>query len=517
MVGSIEGARAGLTSVTRGTLVMMLGTLGYVAESFVARVVLVRTLNAGLWSQFSYALALAGLASSFGALGLTSALARSLPYESTDRERRRMVHTAYVVGIPAAIASGALLSLVGVPAAVVFRDPVFAETLAFFGVGVTFSVLAGLLASIFQGYEDVVPNALYIQVLNPMLFIGFLLVATTQAPPGWGYFGILVAYAVAAAASLVALLVYSRRRLPRLLPAGPRDPGLSRRLLLFAVPLFLVGVLGYLAGNGDTIILGAFQRSAVGYYAANLSMARLLQIGVGSLGYIFLPVTARFVRTGERGAVRITYVTATKWVLLTSLPIFLVFAFLPVQSLNFVYGAGYATSTLTLEILLVGALVSTLVGPSSVAQVAFGHTRLLFYNTLASAGADVALGLVLVPAWGIVGAAVAWSTGIALLPVLSLIELAAMEGVHPFERHFLLPLTLTAVPVGAFLLLAPIAYPYWALPGIALGAAGLFLLAVVATHSIDDGDRLLLEAVERLLGRRLPFVRWLAAFGRSAP
>lgn len=509
-----DGARAGLSSVTRGTLVMMLGTLGYVAESFISRVILVRTLSPALWSQFSLAIALGGLVTAFGALGLPSAIARCLPYEPVDPERRRIVRTAFVVGGPAALAFAAALALFSLPVSTTYHAPVFGMTLLFFAVAVAFNIAAGLVASVFQGYEDVVPNAVYIQVLNPALFIAFLLGAERLGPSGTAYVGVLIAYVIAAATSFVALVIYARVRLPRFLPAGPRVPGVSRKLLLFAAPLFLVGVLSYLSNNGDTLVLGALNRASVGYYSAELSLSRLLQVGIGSLGYIILPVTTRFVRTGDTRAARVTYATATKWMALASLPLFLLFFFLPVASLAFVYGAAYAAPSLPLEILVLGAFVSTLVGPSQPAQVAYGQTRLLFYNTAIAAAVDVGLALWLTPTYGLTGASIAWAVSGALLPALSLTELALLSGVHPFARHFVVPLVVTAAPVGVLLAVIPYGLPLIALPVIGLAIAGLFILAVVLSGSIDEGDRLLLEVVEGILRRPIPLVRTLARLSR---
>ena len=514
MESSTSGARAGLSSVTRGTLIMMIGTLGFVAETLVSRIILVRTIDEVHWSEFSLAIAVSGLVATLGSLGLPQAIARSLPYEGEDRLRRQIVSTTYRVGVPAALAAGGFLALAGLPVSTTFHSPFFAFTLEFFAVATVFTILSSLIASVFQGYEDVLPNALFVQVLNPALFIAFLLVGAKLLPSGLTYTGALVAYVVSAAASLVALVVYAHRRMPKLLVPGPRAPGVSRPLLTFALPLFFVSVFSFISGNGDTLILGYFNQASVGFYSADLPLARLLQVGIASLGYIFLPVTSRFVRTGEHAVVELTYVTATKWVALTSLPLFLVFFFLPGPSLTFVFGAQYAATTGPLRILLAGAFLSTLVGPAFMGQVAYGQTRLLFYNTLIAGLADLGLAFALVPSLGLTGAAIAWAASNALFPVLSLIELAATERIHPFTRDYVVPLAATSFPVAAILVLAPVGLSLWLLPPAVLAIAGLFLLLVVLTGSIDDGDRLLLEAVEGLLGRRLPAVRTLAAWSR---
>lgn len=511
MADASSGARDGLTSVTKGTLVMMLGTLGFVAESFVSRVLLIRTLSVDQWGQFFIGLTLVGLLSSVGTLGLTSAIPRSLPFETEAREQRRIVRTSFVVLVPSAVTLSGALALLSWPISTTFASPVLGETLLFFSAAVGLSIIGALIASIFQGFEDVLPNAIFVQVVNPTLFIAFLLVAEGLGPLQAAYASALAAYLISGVATMGLLLLYARRRLPRVLPPGPREPGLSTHLLRFAVPLFVVGAFGFVAGNGDALLLAAWDRTSVAYYSADLSLARLLQVGVGSLAYIILPVTARFVRKGDTASLRTTYTTATKWMVLTSLPLFLLFLFYPDHSLAFVYGAQYTGTTLALQIVILGAFLSTVVGPATAAQVAFGQTRLLVYNTIAAAAVNVVLSVWLIPAYGITGAAVSWASATALYPMLSMAELAYLTDVHPFERHYLLPVLVTGVPVALLLGLLPIAPPLWTLPGIALAIAGLYVLAVLATRSLDEGDLLLLDAIEGLVGTRFTTLRRIGA------
>jgi O-antigen/teichoic acid export membrane protein len=509
LADAVSGAKEGLTTVTRGTIILLIGTLGFVLENFVARVLLVRTLSLSDWSAFSLALTASGLFAAFGSLGIGAAIARMLPYAGSPAERRQMVRTAFYIVVPSALGISILVFVVGQlnPNHSVTGLPV---TLEFLAVAASFAIVSGLVASIFQGFEDVSANAFFVQIANPLLFLVFLAAAYGLAGFQLSYLAALLSYVAAAASTLGALGVYTKLRLPRKLPAGPIPPGVSHKLLLFALPLFLVAVLSYLTQNADTLVLGIFHPSEVGQYTASLSLARLLQVGIGALGYIFLPVTARFLRTGDTQAVRVTYVTTTKWTILTSLPFFLLFFFLPTRSMAFVYGSPYALDALALQLVVMGSFLSTLVGPSTQGQVAYGRTTLLLLNTLAAAAADLVLAFLLVPTYGLVGAAVAWACANALLPVLSAVELAVFEGVHAFRPHYLVPLGLTVLPLGALFLYAPAKIPLILLPVLGVGVAGFYLMVVWASRSIDDGDRMLLEVVESWIGFRLPLVHRLS-------
>ncbi|HYA10236.1 MAG TPA: polysaccharide biosynthesis C-terminal domain-containing protein [Thermoplasmata archaeon] len=509
--------KSGFTTVTVGTLFLLVSTLVLVGFISLARVLIVRTVSTSAWDAFSLGFTLTQVLLSIGSLGIPVAVARLLPSAARDAERRTVVRTALAVGSGAAVVGGVSLLLAGPALGRLLGSPLLGSGLGYFALVLSSLIVATLLASIFQGFANVTPNAVFLQIVNPGLFLGFLTVALVIPPHRVTYTDALVAYATAAATTLAALVVYATRRLPRTLVRGPGETGARGRLLRLAAPLCVYGAMVSVAGSGDTLILGVFHFVEVGTYSASLTLARLVQVGISAASYIFLPVASGFLARGNRRAVSLTYVTVTKWLTVLSLPLFLVFVFLPSASLDFVYGARYSGVVLPLQLVVASAFVGTLLGPAAMAQVVAGQARLLALNAIVAATADVGVALLLVPRYGEDGAAAAWAAANVLYGALCLGELAAAEGYHPFRRDFVVPLVVTAVPLGLVLFVVHPAVPLLALPVIAVAIAVAFAFIVVATGSVDEGDRLLLGAVEHLLGRPVPFVRrWAAVLRRSA-
>jgi O-antigen/teichoic acid export membrane protein len=513
VTASDSGVREGLSSVTRGTLWLLVATLCLVGLTFVSRVMLIRSISPEAWNAFWFGVTLAGVLSAFGTLGLPSAIARNIPYATNDDERRGYVRSSLIVGCGAALGFSVALWVFGPAIGHALGQSDIGLGLEYFPIAVGASIVGTVIASIFQGYEDVTPNALFLQIVNPALFVAFLGFAIVAPPFGISYTEALLAYVAANAVTLGLLVFYLLYRLPRVLPPGPRSPDAFGSLMRFAAPLFVVGIMASVTGSGDTLILGVYHSGEVGVYGASLTLSRLLQIGIGALGYIFLPVASKFLRQNDTRSIVLTYTTVTKWMILISLPLFLLFFFLPAASLGFVYGPSYTLVLAPLQISVLGAFVTTLLGPSTTAQVAYGQTRLLMYNAVAAGVTDLLVSFWLVPSFGYAGAAVAWGSANALYAALSLAELALLSGVHPFRRHFIVPLLATALPVGALLALLRPSVPLLVLPALGLGIAVLFVVLVLVTRSVDEGDRLLLEAVERILGRPLPFLRRLGRHG----
>ncbi len=510
MAGSDEkGLRDGLTTVTFGTVALVLATLCLVGLNFVARVLVVRGVSHAELDAFLFGFTLTQVLVAIGSLGIPVWAARSLPYARTDAERSAVVRTALWTGGIAAAAAGVSLAVAGPIIASDLHAPDLAVGLEFFAVAVAGLIASTVLASIFQGFADVRPNALFVQVLNPALFLAFLGAALLLPPGRITYLAALAGYAGSNAVTLAALVVYTTRRLPsrlvRTAPARARRSSLAREI----APIAVLGAMVIVAGSADTLVLGAYHYGEVGDYAVSVTLARLIQVGINAAAYIFLPVAAGFLSRKDVRAVRLTYATVTKWLTVFGLPLFCVFFFLPSSSLSFVYGPNYGSVVLPLEITVLGAFAGTLLGPGTVAQVAVGDTRLVAYNSVAGGAADLAIALVLVPTYGSVGAAIAWASANVLIAGLCVAELGWLHGLHPFGRDFLAPLAASFVPVAGILALVHPRVPLLGLPVLALLVAAVFLLAVVLTRSVGEGDRLLLEAVERWTGRRIPGVRWL--------
>ena len=509
--------KSGFATVTAGTLFLLVSTILLVGFNSLARVLIVRTVSTSAWDAFSLGFTLTQVVLAVATLGIPVAVARNLPHSVRDEERRTIVRTALGVATVASIVGGLALYFAAPIIGRALGSAQLGTGLGFFALALSCMIFGTFLASIFQGFSNVTPNALFLQIVSPGLFLGFLTIALVIPPHRVTYTDALGAYAASAAVTLVALLIYTARRLPRNLIRGPGEPGARAHLVRLAIPLCVYGAMVSVAGSGDTLVLGVFRFVEVGTYSASLTLARLVQVGISAASYIFLPVASGFLARGNRHAVSLTYVTVTKWLTTLSLPLFVVFVFLPSASLDFVYGPSYASVILPLQIVVASAFVGTLLGPAAMGQVVAGQAHLLAVNAVVAAVADVTLALLLVPPYGEVGAAAAWAVANVLYSALCLGELAAAEGYHPFRRDFVVPLAVTGVPVSVGLAVLRPSLPLLVLPLIAVGLAVAFALVVVVTGSIDEGDRLLLGAVERLLGRPLPFVRrWASILRRRS-
>ncbi|MCI4330749.1 MAG: oligosaccharide flippase family protein [Thermoplasmata archaeon] len=500
-----------LDSVGRGTTVMSVSTILLLAFNFISRVAVAKAFSIDDWGIFSLGLALSGFLSLVALLGFHQAMARTLSYEKDPGMRRKIVRLGFGITLASSVAISALTYLLARPIADEFASGhpvILTQVFQLFSFTIGFTLMSTFLASIFQGFENVKPNAWFNQVLNPALFLVFFFAFLYLH---LGFASALFGYVVAGGASLAALAIYTAKELPRLLPRDTRVATGPIPSTIWGLSLSLWGVttLAFVTAFIDTLILGAYRPSlAVGLYASATTLARLLLVANGALTFVYLPVTARLARERDFETIRSTFATATRWTLVFTFPMFLLFCFMPIQSLGAVFGLRYEDAALALTILGVGSFVSVVVGPVNATLAGLGETRSLLMTTFISATANIVLSFALIPTYGLLGAAVAWTVARALYPTVGLLTLYVAHGITPFRRALVLPLTLACgAGIPLFLLVGWFTHPVWLVFPMFLVGMGIFVGAVIFTRSVDPGDLVIAGLMERVIGRPLPALR----------
>jgi O-antigen/teichoic acid export membrane protein len=493
--------------VGRGTMIMIASTIAFFALNFVARVAIARSISVAQWGLFNLGVSFTMFLSVIVILGLNNAVARCLVVESTAAGRLAIVRWSLWLSAAVSIVASVLTFVFAVPLAGVFHDPGLAAVLDLLAVTVGLGAITPIYAAIFQGFHDMVPNALFNQVLNPVVFVVFALGLLVL---GWGLEGALIAYVLADVAGFVASLIYYEQRIHRHIPKGTsassRPPSV---LWSSSVSLWGISSLAFVTAYADTLILGAYRPALdVGFYSTAMSLARTLLLAGAALTFVFLPVAARLGREGDYGTLRTSYVVAARWILIVSIPLFLLFVFLPDQSVVALFGRRYLPAAFPLQILALSAFVSSVIGPSNACLAGLGRDRIQLLTAVLTGAVNVVLSFALIPTYGAIGAAVSWGFARALYPAWSLVFLYRDYRVHPFHPVVWRPLALTvAVSAPIFLVVAVLTPGSWIVYPLFFVGLGVFLGSLFATRSLLPDDLVFLSVVERLFGTRMPRLR----------
>lgn len=233
--------------------------------------------------------------------------------------------------------------------------------------------------------------------------------------------------------------------------AHPRSD--TRQLLSYS----LVSWVSTLASTGliwaDSLLLGGLVGSAsVGVYNVSTRLVSLAVFVMAPINAAFAPHFAHFFHREEWGRLTSAYASSTNWILRLSLPAFAILVVFPAELLS-LFGPGFKVGVIVTIFLAVGQLINALTGPCGTLLNMAGYVKLNLANNIFVLLMNIGLNFLLIPPLGIKGAAIAWTSSLAMVNVARLVETKLVLGMHPFNSVTLRALGAAVVSgtVGAVL------------------------------------------------------------------
>jgi len=175
-----------------------------------------------------------------------------------------------------------------------------------------------------------------------------------------------------------------------------------------AIPLAMLAGLQLINGYTDILMLGMFQDDEqVGIYRAVTQLALLVIFGLQAVNLVIQPYFARMHERGKHEQLQRLATMSARIVLLLALPPVLVMIFAGRPLLEFLFGQDFGAGAFALGILAVGQLVNAAMGSVGVLLNMTGHERDTAKGVGVAAALNVVLNLLLIPPYGIEGAAIA--------------------------------------------------------------------------------------------------------------
>ena len=434
---------ADLRRLARGSSLNLAGSVVSAVVNLVLPVIVTRRLGADEAGAFFSVVALLTILVSMGTLGADTGVLWSLPRaKALDRRAdvRLLVRTAFVpVAVVSVLTTFAVLILAPSVAALVVNGPVaqvdaFTHALYILVPFLPIVAAYGMAVSTSRGLGSIKPMVFIEKIgrnsLQTICVTGVLLVTPSLllAVVAWG-----VPYLAALAAMALVVL-----RLLRLTLEGTEgQQSRSRRELAvefwgFCGPRAVSRVFSVALQRLDILIVSAYR--GLGEAAVYAAASRFLLLGllfVQAIQQVMAPRISEFLARRDTDRAGLIYETTTAWLTLVSWPIYLTSAlFAPFLIQTF--GAGYASGGTVVVILCLSMLVATACGPVDVVLLMGGRSQWSMLNTGTALVVNIGLDLILVPRFGIVGAAVGWSVGIAVNNLVPLYQVHRFVGIHPF-------------------------------------------------------------------------------------
>jgi O-antigen/teichoic acid export membrane protein len=270
---------------------------------------------------------------------------------------------------------------------------------------------------------------------------------------GLGLRGAAAGYTLGAMACWgVAFALFRRLKLPR---AERPSERIALPLVRFSAPVSGMVVLGTALLWLDALLLGAF-RSA-GEVAVYGLVVRMLLIGSGILAALvqaFGPLVTQLLAMERRRHLQDILRGATRWSVALSAPLLTLVMLVGghvLAALGQPAGRGAAAAV----ILGVAFLVDASTGPVGHVLTMSGRSWLNFVNNAVALVSNVLLNLLLIPSFGLLGAAASWAVVIVGLNVVRVFQVRSLFGITPLGRSLWKPLVASGTAAAAVVALGP--------------------------------------------------------------
>lgn len=246
-------------------------------------------------------------------------------------------------------------------------------------------VLAVLGATYFVQQMGVVPDSLIqrklrfrsIVVRDTLLNILLGILGVAMALTGWGIWSLVIPSLITKPISVVASVAIARWR-PGLRP-GLRD---WWPIAKYSVPLIGMGVLGLVANDGDTLLVGKILGSQpLGFYNVAWQLSNLVGHNVtGVVGAVAMPALAMV--SSDIARLQEGYRRMVRLLGLVTFPLLFGLFALADDAVQLVYGPGWEPVVVLVRIFIIFTVVRSVTSPSAIIYNVVGRSDIGFKFTL---------------------------------------------------------------------------------------------------------------------------------------
>ncbi|MFC4245639.1 flippase [Natribaculum luteum] len=490
-------------------VLLFVGLVLELGISFLAKVLMARLLGPPTYGVATIGITTLSFASTILLFGMNTGIGRYLPRFDDPADRKGVIESGMQIVLAISVSVAAVLFVFAdLVATHVLGAPEATSVLRVAAIGVPFAALMKLSIGVIQGHQRSLPKVLIRNIGQPIVRFGLVVLALYFS---LGALGIVGAYAATFAVAGLAGLYYVLTRTNIRSSVSSRTR--RRELLTFSAPLMLTASMIMVLSYFDIFILSYFRTSSeVGSYNVVYPLAELLTATLSAFSFIAMPILSELHSERRTNEMDRTYKIVTKWIFMATLPAGLIMILFPAATISLTFGPEYTEAALPLVVLAVGFFTHAVAGPNVNTLTAIGRTRTIMWDNLLAGGTNIVLNVVLIPEYGLMGAAVATAVSYIGLNTLYSVQLYRATGIHPATAALFKPAT-----VGVFSMLGMyvIVTRVLTVTGpVLLGIAVVFItvygVAILALGGIEEEEVMLVLSFEERFGVNLGPVKRIA-------
>jgi len=277
-------------------------------------------------------------------------------------------------------------------------------------------LLDGFLVSIINGQQRFREYAI-ISLFSPFLYLFALIVFVWML--GIGVIGAVISKLAVSVVSLIVLFLFFRKYFGQ--PCSKQEiANYSKQCFNYGGRTYLSNIMAFVNYRADLFILNLFLLSEnLGIYAISVTLAESLWLLSKGISTVLLPKLSEL--HGDEGKRKMLTPFIARWVFLLTFAAAAVTAIVIPHVIKILYGTEFMPGVKPFRILLIGIVLGAFSRVLANDIAARNFPQYNFYTAIAVVSLNVTMNFILIPKWGIIGAAVATSLAYAFNFILKIL------------------------------------------------------------------------------------------------
>ncbi len=399
---------------------------------FVSQIVIARWMGAAEYGLFVTAWTCVLVLGGVVPLGFNTAMLRLAPQYFANKNYGAF-HGGWIGGRRVATASATVVMLLGL-AAVWFVETEGSAALAL-PLALAFLCLplytrTDVQDGVGRGQNWTMDSIVPPFVVRPLALLAMIGIAYVAGSPATAVTGMVLAFFSIVAANVLQTTLLKRRIRENVPDAAPIYDYAG--WFKISLPLLAGGISEIVMLNADVLLLNLYRPpEEIGIYYAAAKTTALALFVLYAVGTAYAGRIAAASALGNRAEIETLVGQAVRWTFIPSAVVTLAIlaAGYPVLAS---FGAGFTDAYPLMFILAAGILTKAAMGPSELILNMLGHQRASALSLGSAAILAVVLNLVLIPIWGVTGAAIATATAIISMSLMNWYAMRRLEGLNLF-------------------------------------------------------------------------------------
>jgi len=336
-------------------------------------------------------------------------------YKDTKDRLHAIVSSALITMAVFGVFASIVLFILSDIFASVFCMPSLSFLLKIYAFVFPFSLVFGIILGFFNGLREMKYYALF-NILNRIMI---LLLIVTFLFFGFGVEGALIGDMLALIGVVVIAAIIMKKFIHIIILDYKKN---TKKLASFGSRMMGVNSINLTQYQADSLLIGYFLTATdLGYYAVAVSLSRFFWRVPQSIQMVTYPATSEYWSKGIHESLSKMINKSMKYSACILLTIGLGTGFFAKDIITFLFGNEFIYAVLPLQILLIGTVINGATSrPIGGSLAGAGHPGLDLIKVSISATVNVLLNILLIPSFGIIGAAVATTISLLMTSALGI-------------------------------------------------------------------------------------------------